>query len=184
MAVGLSALRAACSSVSSGRVLVLVSARGWIDPGTTVRLERVGQVISSVIEPEIFRVLVPQFLAFTIIVKFHLSQFTKLWPKYPVQRPVIACQREINKSLGLDVSVSQIILISRTPTSCATRNLAPHVGDKLLGGPRLIHSRKAQENDPSCLKLRTSSTMYLPALIQFNNCSSFRFLFSFNRCNY
>jgi hypothetical protein len=44
-----------------------------------------------------------------------------------------------NTFLETEANVSQIILIARTLTSCATRNLAPRAGDKLRGGSRLIH---------------------------------------------
>jgi hypothetical protein len=43
MAVRLSALRAD-RPLSLGRFLVLISARGWSDPGAIVRLERLGQL--------------------------------------------------------------------------------------------------------------------------------------------
>jgi hypothetical protein len=60
MAVKLSALRAG-RPLPPGKFLVLISVRGWVDPGAIVRLEGLGQMknpmTSSGFEPATFRLV-------------------------------------------------------------------------------------------------------------------------------
>jgi hypothetical protein len=72
MAVNLSALRAGCP-LHPGRFLVLISVRGWVDPGAVVRLEGLGQLKSPMTSTPLSSVLLG---------KATLAQLVKQFPAF------------------------------------------------------------------------------------------------------